>query len=135
MNTPTPSPADLWKQYEIKVDLYKHYLKLTIEINVFYYAITGALLSYYLAHRTDPAVRFALVLPMLMSILFALLFIYGAILNRLSRAEIFRVRNDLGLSVAPDLAVLGWLLTICATLMLLVAVGLGALILGCITVT
>ena len=101
---------DLWRQYEIKVDLYKHYLKLTIEINALYYAITGALLSYYLAHRSNSTVRFALILPLLMSILFGLLFIYGAILNRLSRAEIFRVRDALGLHVAPDLAVLGWLL-------------------------
>ena len=121
---------DLWKQYEIKIDLYKHYLKLTIEINVFYYAITGALVSYYLAHRDDSAVRFALILPLLMSVLFALLFIYGAIINRLSRAEIFRVRDALGLHVAPDLSVLGWLLSICAVLMLLVAAGLGGVVVG-----
>jgi hypothetical protein len=69
-----------------------------------------------------------------MSILFALLFIYGAILNRLSRDEIFRVRDALGLHVAPDLAVLGWLLAICAVLMLAVAVALSALVVGCISV-
>ena len=130
MNATAMTREDLWKQYEIKIDLYKHYLKLTIEINVFYYAITGALVSYYLAHRDDSAVRFALILPLLMSVLFALLFIYGAIINRLSRAEIFRVRDALGLHVAPDLSVLGWLLSICAVLMLLVAAGLGGVVVG-----
>jgi|GEM_PF-4395242 len=45
MNALVFSKEDLWKQYEISVDLYKHYLKLTIEINVFYYAITGAIVN------------------------------------------------------------------------------------------
>jgi len=50
MTAPTIIRNALWKQYEISVDLYKHYLKLAIEINVFYYAITGAIVSYYFAH-------------------------------------------------------------------------------------
>ena len=128
-----PQPVtsdDLWKQYEINVDLYKHYLKLTIEINVFYYAITGALLSYYLAHHSQPSLRFALVLPFLMSVLLAVLFIYGANLNRITRAEMFRVRDALGLQVAPDFLVLTWLLAICAILMFAVAIGLAAMFFG-----
>ena len=73
MNALALSKDDLWKQYEISVDLYKHYLKLTIEINVFYYAITGAIVSYYFAHRAEaPDIRFALMLPILMSVLLAL---------------------------------------------------------------
>ena len=134
MNATPMTRDELWKHYEIKIDLYKHYLKLTIEINVFYYAITGALLSYYLAHRDDPAARFSLVLPLLMSVLFGLLFLYGAIINKFSRAEIFRVREALGLHVAPDLGVLSWLLSICAVLMLLVALGLGGVLVGCVPV-
>jgi hypothetical protein len=47
-----PTREDLWKQYEVHVDLYKHYLKLSVEVNVFYYAITGALLSYFFAHQS-----------------------------------------------------------------------------------
>jgi hypothetical protein len=62
------------------------------------------------------------------------LFIYGAILNRVSRAEMFRVRDALGLQVAPDFAVLGWFLKICAVLMLTVAVGLAALLVEYISV-
>ena len=125
---------DLWKQYEVHVDLYKHYLKLSVEVNVFYYAITGALLSYYFAHRSEGSIRFALVLPLLMSVMLGGLFIYGAILNRVSRTEVFRVRDALGLQVAPDFAVLGWFLAICAVLMLAVAIGLAALLVGCISV-
>jgi cytochrome b subunit of formate dehydrogenase len=102
MNALALSKDDVWKQYEINVDLYKHYLKLTIEINVFYYAITGAIVSYYFAHRMEaPDIRFALMLPILMSVLLALFFIYGSIMNRYSRDEMFRVRDALGLRVSP----------------------------------
>lgn len=135
MNTPAVSREDLWKQYEISVDLYKHYLKLVIEMNVFYYAITGAIVSYYFAHRTEePEIRFALVLPILMSLLLAGFFIYGSIMNRFSRVDMFRIRDALGLRVAPEFAVLSWLLVIFAALMGLVAISLGVLLLGCVNV-
>ena len=135
MNALTLSKDDLWKQYEISVDLYKHYLKLAIEINVFYYAITGAIVSYYFAHRMEaPEIRFALMLPILMSVLLALFFIYGSIMNRYSRDEMFRVRDALGLRVAPEFAVLGWLLVVFAALMVLVALSLGAILFGCVNV-
>lgn len=135
MNALALSKNDLWKQYEISVDLYKHYLKLTIEINIFYYAITGAIVSYYFAHRMEsPDIRFALFLPILMSVLLALFFIYGGIMNRHSRDEMFRVRDALGLHVSPEFAVLSWLLVIFAALMVLVALSLGAILLGCVNV-
>ena len=134
MNTPHVPRDDLWKQYEIQIDLYKHYLKLTIEINVFYYAITGAILSYYFSHKADPEVRFALLLPIAMSVLLALFFIYGAILNRVTREEMFRVRDALGLEVAPEFAVLSWLLAIFSLLMIVVAASLFALVTGGVSV-
>lgn len=135
MNALELSKDDLWKQYEISVDLYKHYLKLAIEINVFYYAITGAIVSYYFAHRMEaPEIRFALMLPILMSVLLTLFFVYGSIMNRYSRDEVFRVRDALGLRVAPELAVLGWLLIVFAALMALVALSLGAILFGCVNV-
>ena len=135
MNALALSKDDLWKQYEISVDLYKHYLKLAIEINVFYYAITGAIVSYYFAHRMEaPEIRFALMLPILMSVLLALFFVYGSIMNRYSRDEVFRVRDALGLRVAPEFAVLGWLLIVFAALMVLVALSLGAILFGYVNV-
>lgn len=82
----------------------------------------------------EAAVRYTLILPIAMSILFACLFIYGAILNNTSRQELFSIRDALGFPVAPELAVLNWLLRIFAGLMLIVAVMLTALLLGCIRV-
>ena len=136
MNALVFSKEDLWKQYEISVDLYKHYLKLTIEINVFYYAITVAIVSYYFAHRVEaPDTRFALALPILMSILLAIFFIYGCAINRYSRDEMSRIRNALQLFIIPEFAVLDWLLIIFAVLMVLVAMSLGAILMGCVNIS
>jgi hypothetical protein len=41
----------LWRQYLILVDLYKYYLDIAWKVSVWYYAITGAILSYYFANR------------------------------------------------------------------------------------
>lgn len=124
---PFPTRAELMRQYEISVDLYKHYLKLTIELNVFYYAITGALVSYYFAHQSESLMRWTLALPLLMSILFAGLFIYGGVQQDFLHQEVFRIRDALGFRVAPELLVLSIFLYIFAALMLTVAAGLGVL--------
>ena len=125
-----PSREDLWKQYQINVDLYKHYLKLTIELNVFYYAITGAIISYYFANTENGLLRFALLLPMLMSAMLAGLFFYGSILNRVSREEMFQIRDALELRVAPDFVILSWFLRISAVLMAIVSLGLLGIVCG-----
>lgn len=130
MNTPAVSRPDLWKQYEIQVDLYKNYLKLALEVNVFYYAITGAIVSYYFAHKAESSVQYALLLPIIMSAMLSLFFTWGGQLNRLSREEMFRVRDALGLQTAPEFEVLTWLLRIFAVLMLTVAATLSALLFG-----
>ncbi len=121
-------PEALWRQYSMQVDLYKHYLKITIEFNVLYYAITGAILSYYLTHSSVPLIKYSLLLPLAMSVLFAGLFIYGAILMRISRDEVFQIRDQMGFASAPDFNVLSVLLWIFAALMVIVAIALIALL-------
>jgi len=57
-------------------------------------------------------------------------FIYGAVLHVESRREMFRVRDQLGLMVAPEFLVLIVFLAIFALLKITVAVGLGFLMWG-----
>ena len=80
-----PAEESIWRQYNLNAELYKHYLKLTIELNVFYYAITGAIVSYYLARATVPMMRFALLLPFATSVAFAGFFTWAALLARAAR--------------------------------------------------
>lgn len=119
----------LWKQYQLNVDLYRSYLELVLKVNLFYYAITGAIVSFYFTHAGDPLVRFALVLPLVMSTAFSGFFIYGAILARHTRAEIFKIRDALHLQTAPEVQVLIVFLWIFAIIFALVALALFWLVL------
>ena len=118
-------PADnatLWKQYELLVELYKFYMKLTIKINLFYYGITGAILSFYFTHPNTPVVVYAIGLPILMSVVLAGIFFYGACLMPVLRKDLFALRDRLGLDTAPDLGVLTIVLSAFGGLFVVVAI-------------
>lgn len=118
----------LWRQYSQNVDLYRFYMELVIKLNVFYYAVTGAILSYYFSHTTMESVHLSLVLPLVMSVAFAGFFIYGALLTSVLRADVFAIRDALQLRAAPDLGVLSVLLYIFAVVFLIVASACGYLL-------
>ena len=114
----------LWKQYSLNIDLYRGYLELVVKMNVFYYAVTGAILSYYFTHSTEPLVKWSLLLPLFMSVAIGTFFLIGARLARVTRYETFQIRDALGLLAAPEIGVLIILLIMFAVLMFLVAGGL-----------
>ena len=119
---PAPSSDILWKQYDLQVGLYKGYLELLLKFNVFYYAATGALVSYYFSKPDIPWMKYSLCFPVLMSLGFATLFIYGASKTHVVRQELFDIRDKLGLDTAPEYKVLYVFLWVSAILMLIVAI-------------
>jgi hypothetical protein len=114
----------LWKQYQLNIELYRTYLDLALKLNLFYYAITGAIVSFYFAHPEDPLIKFSLVLPTVMSAAFSAFFTYGAILSRNTRTEIFRIRDHFGFETAPEVMVLIVFLSIFAVIFFVVALAL-----------
>jgi amino acid transporter len=118
----------LWKQYELNVDLYKSYLDLAIKMNIFYYAITGAILSFYFAHPDENLVKWSLALPLIMSIVLGVFFVICAWLARVPRNETFKIREALGLMAAPEIGVLIFLLIIFTIPLFSVAAGLSWLL-------
>ncbi len=125
-------PADLelkWRQYRLLVGMFRFYLQIFLRFNVFLYAVTGAIISVYLSKLDQPAMRFALVLPMVMAVFFGGVFLYGATRIEVSRKEVMQICNDLGLSTYPAFQVLAIVLCLGAVLLLLIAAGLLALIL------
>ena len=115
----------LWRQYALHVDLYKFYLDLTVKVNVFYYAITGAILTYYFQHAVDKSIaRFALLLPIVFSIAIGGIFFYGAHLLSVTREELFAIRDRLDLETAPEIGVLAVFLRSFGTIMVLTGLGL-----------
>jgi hypothetical protein len=119
----------LWRQYQQNVDLYKFYMDLTIRFNVFFYAVTGAIVSYVLAqHNGNDLIQYALLLPLVMSLCFGGFFVYGAVLMRVLRRDTFAIRDALQLQAAPDVGVLSVLLYVFAFVFLLIAIGCGVLL-------
>ena len=111
----------LWGQYKQNVELYKFYMELIVKFNVFYYAVTGAIVSFFFANQSIPNIKYSLLLPLIMSLGFLGFFIYGAILMNYLREDVFNIRDALGLRCAPDVGVLSVLLYIFSAIFLLVA--------------
>jgi hypothetical protein len=118
----------LWKQFSLYVDLYRFYMDVSVKINLFYYGITGAILSFYFTHSDARLVKYALCLPILMSLVFSGIFFYGTHLMPILRHDVFDIRDKLGLATAPDLGILTIVLRAFAFLFLVVAVSLGIVI-------
>ena len=59
----------LWKQYIVYVDLFKVYVDNALRPCIWFYAITGALLSFYIDHigSGQPYLPYALLFPMLLA--------------------------------------------------------------------
>jgi hypothetical protein len=121
---PSPSKDILWKQYELHVGLYKTYFEFVLKFNVFYYAVTGAILSYYFAHSEIPWMKYALLFPVFMSACFAIFFICGAYKIGVVRDELEAIGSRLGFDTVPEYLVLTILLIITATLVVVVALSL-----------
>ncbi|MGH7600186.1 MAG: hypothetical protein ACREOI_27845 [bacterium] len=114
----------LWKQYSQLIDLYKFYLDLALKANVFFYAITGSILTFYFSNKDSELSKFSLILPIVLSLLFGAIFSYGAILMKIFRDEIFNIRNMLKLHVAPETNILITFLKASAAIFFVVAVAM-----------
>jgi hypothetical protein len=81
----------LWKQYIVYVDLFKVYVDNALRPCIWFYAITGALLSFYIDHigSGQPYLPYALLFPMLFSIGFCIGYLRSA-----RQVEELRIRFD-----------------------------------------
>lgn len=56
-----------WKEFEIRVEAYRYYLNIALQTNVFFYAITGVVLGFYLNKTTNEYLVYALLLPIIIA--------------------------------------------------------------------
>lgn len=115
----------LWKQYDQHISTYKFYLEILVKIMTMFFAVSGAMLSFYFTRTDIPTAKYALYLPFLMSTGLFLFFVIGAVLSTVTRNDVFSLRDQLGLEVSPELGVLTLLLIIFSVITLVCAVGLG----------
>lgn len=116
----------MWKDFEMSVNLHRSYLDFAVKINLFYYAVTGAILSYHFSKEADSISVFALLLPILMSFSLGSFFIYAAILAWNLRLNIKDRAESLGLKVYPE----GIILVIICAIFGLTSLMVGAALLG-----
>jgi hypothetical protein len=107
-----PSPEDqalYLKQYVIVVDFVKHGLDLLLKLNVFYYAGTGAIVSFYLSRpeAAKPTVRFALLLPLIMGVCCVVLSSFAAWTAPKGSRVVKRIADLLGFEAYPEPLSLG----------------------------
>jgi hypothetical protein len=113
--------ADLRKEREVILDLYKHHLNLLLQANVFIYAVTGALLSFVFIHLNVPGIRLILAFPVVFSLGFAI-FLYRARRNiNNSMEELIRIAKALNVNTYPMIDALPMGLSLSAVVLLLVA--------------
>lgn len=106
------------------IELYRDYLHIILRLNVFFYAITGAIVAYHFANLGNPWARVGLLFPALMSGMLAYGFYRAIPLIQPMQKDVFDIRDALGLQVAPDVGVLAWVLNVFARLLTVVAVAL-----------
>jgi hypothetical protein len=116
-----------WKQYEKHIELYKFYWEIVVKINTFHFVIAGAIISFYFSRSDVSGVQWALLLPALLSLCWAIVFGYGAAANLVTRKDIFALRDQLELQVAPEFMVLTVVLTIFTLAHIITAIALGYL--------
>jgi hypothetical protein len=118
-----------WKQYDMLAATVRSGMELLLKANIFYYAVTGAILSFYFS-RPAPvpwALRLALVLPTVMALALAALFLKAALSMRLGERDLRAIADRLGLVSYPNATALRDALIVSAVLLLIVAAGLVAL--------
>ena len=58
----------LWREYALNADLYKFYFAVCIKSNIFYFRIVGGIVSFVLTRNQFPMAKYALALPVIMSL-------------------------------------------------------------------
>jgi hypothetical protein len=114
-----------WKEYQLFAGFYKFFLDFGLKANVFFYGITGAILTILYNRNSPPSggsqnlndvptsvKTILLVTPFLIGIVLAMAFIVGAVLWRKIVNQVYEGlrERDEKLKVTPYLNYLTWLL-------------------------
>jgi hypothetical protein len=123
-----------WKEFEMRVEASRYYLNVALQTNIFFYAITGVVLGFYLNKATNEYLVFALLLPILIATILGSVFVYAAELQLDAAIIIEEIRGELNkekskskrikIKKIPDLNLLYILLWIFGRVFFLVGIAL-----------
>jgi hypothetical protein len=112
----------LWKHYAQNIDMLKFWFDSAIKLNTFYYAVTGAILSFYFAHRS-PQTRLLPLLPGLLVGALAAFSAWGGAKTETMRTDLKSAAEALGLLTWPEIHALKYFLWISAAVGGIISVG------------
>lgn len=99
-------PSTPWKDFELSVELHKFYVDFAVKLSLFYYAVTGGILSFHFSKESPAVSVLALLLPILLSLALGIFFLFAARLGMNLRANIKDRARELELKVYPEGVVL-----------------------------
>ena len=91
-----------WQDFQMSVELHKFYVDFVVKISIFYYAVTGAILSFHFTKDSPSVSVLALLLPIILSLSLGGFFIYSARLAMNLRLNIMLRAKELNLHVYPE---------------------------------
>lgn len=91
-----------WKEFEMRVEAYRYYLNIALQTNVFFYAITGVIVGFYLNRTTNEYLVYALLLPILIAAILGSIFHYAAGLQKEAAETIEDIRHELRSEESDD---------------------------------
>ncbi len=84
-----------WKEFEMRVEAYRYYLSIILQTNVFFYAIAGVALGFYLNQTSNEYLAYALLLPILIAAILGGIFHHAAVLQKDAAETIENIRTAL----------------------------------------
>lgn len=132
----------LLRRYEHLNTMYRFYMDFVLKAIFFNYGIAGSIVAFYLAHTDQPQIRWALALPLLISLYFLMLFGRGAGLWTIKADEAVAIGKRLkaqysetGAAPLDSLYLLSFTLASYAVILAITCVALIALLLEWIPLT
>jgi hypothetical protein len=122
-----------WRDYLLNADLYKFYMDMTLKVNIAFYGITGAIVSFCVTYSQAPlaplalqapGARWALLLPAAMGLCLAFIFAYSSYAVVIMRNDMRELCEKLRLDSYHDFTPLIFALVAFALLQVVCFVGL-----------
>lgn len=93
--------------YKTFVEVFRGYLDTALTANIWFYALTGAIMSYYLSNReNNQYLKFSLFLPLILGVLIILISVLGIKQAYLIEEMMLRDAGNIGLKHVPAVEVL-----------------------------
>jgi hypothetical protein len=95
------------ENYKILVEIFKGYLDTVLTVHTSFYAFTGAIAAYYLAHREErPYLKHSLILPFLLGGTLAYVSFAGMCQALTLNATVYEIQKVMGMPESPPVVIL-----------------------------